>query len=105
MKSSVIDEIYSGYCIFCGRPADAEHHLLNGKGIRQLAESDGIKVPVCNSCHNMGKVTERIHDNVMAEKLSKMFGQAIWERNEVAKGVSIDEAKSKFRARYGRSYF
>jgi len=87
---------YSGICFFCGNPAECEHHLLFGKGIRPLAEEDGIKVPSCNRCHNIGMVKERIHDNPMAEKLSKMLGQAIYEK-EIG-------TREDFRKRYGKSY-
>lgn len=83
-------------CFFCGRPAECEHHLLFGSGIRELAEQDGLKVPACNGCHNMGRVSGRIHDNPMAEKLSKILGQAVYE----AKIGTREE----FRARYGKSY-
>jgi hypothetical protein len=93
-KSIVTD--YTTICFFCGEPAECEHHLLFGKGIRELAEQDGLKVPACNKCHNMGKNTERIHDNSMAEKLSKMLGQAIFE-NRIG-------TREEFRARYGKSY-
>jgi hypothetical protein len=70
--------------------------LLFGKGIRELAEQDGLKVPACNKCHSMGKSTERIHENSMAEKLSKMLGQAIFE-NRIG-------TREEFQARYGKSY-
>lgn len=83
-------------CFFCGKPAECEHHLLFGSGIRQLAEEDGLKVPACNRCHNMGRESERIHENIMAEKLSKMLGQAMYEANI--------GTREEFRARYGRSY-
>lgn len=53
-KSIVTD--YAGICFFCGKPAECEHHLLFGNGIRELAEQDGLKVPACNKCHNMGRV-------------------------------------------------
>ena len=84
-KSIVTD--YAGICFFCGKPAECEHHLLFGNGIRELAEQDGLKVPACNKCHNMGKQTE---------KLSKMLGQAIYE--------SKIGTREEFRKRYGKSY-
>jgi len=87
---------YGKICFFCGRPAECEHHLLFGNGTRELAEQDGLKVPSCNRCHNMGNTLERIHGNPMAEKMSKILGQAIYE----AKIGSREE----FRARYGKSY-
>lgn len=95
-RKGIVTE-YGGICIFCGKPAECEHHLLFGNGARKLAEEDGLKVPSCNGCHNMGELSARIHDNPMAEKLSKMLGQAMYE----AKVGSREE----FLARYGRSYF
>lgn len=105
MKSTIEQKKYSGYCFFCGSGLiNGEHHLLFGN-MRQLAELDGLKVHICDRCHVAGKITERIHDNPMAEKLSKMLGQAFYERNECAKGATIDEAREKFRKRYGKSYW
>ncbi|MEY8518599.1 hypothetical protein AALC25_17210 [Lachnospiraceae bacterium 29-84] len=95
-KTKSIVTGHGGICSFCGSPAECEHHLLFGSGIRALAEQDGLKVPACNDCHNMGQLSERIHDNPMAEKLSKMLGQAIYEK-EIG-------SREEFRARYGKSY-
>lgn len=95
-KSKGIVTEYENVCFFCGRPAECEHHLLFGRGIRNLAEEDGLKVPSCNKCHNMGAATECVHGSSMSEKMSKMLGQAVYE----AKIGSREE----FRARYGRSY-
>lgn len=87
---------YNDICIFCGRQAEAEHHLIFGTAGRELSDKDGLKVPICNNCHNMGDKLHRIHDNPMAERLSKMLGQAMFE----AKIGSREE----FRKRYWRSY-
>ena len=95
---------YTQYCAFCGKPTENEHHLLFGKGIRPLAEEDGIKLPICVRCHTAGNVKERIHDNVMAEKLSKICGQLAWEKRKVSEGISEEKARELFRYRYGRSY-
>lgn len=106
-KSTVIQEEHKNYCFFCGTASiNGEHHLIFGSG-RQFAEKDGLKVPICDYCHTIGRVTERIHDNSMAEKLSKMLGQAIYERNALAnKEVeTVEEAREKFRERYGRTYW
>ena len=115
MKSVVTEE--GSICFICGRPAEGEHHLIFGSSGRELADKDGIKAPICNKCHNMGSVTSRIHDNPMAEKLSKMLGQAIWERNWILKDAVHDSdgeeeaqsleariARKEFMRRYGRSY-
>lgn len=87
---------YTDICFFCGRPAEAMHHLISGTSNRKKAEQDGLKVPICNHCHNLGDITERIHGNIMAEKLSKMLGQAIFE-NKLG-------TREDFHKRYGKSY-
>lgn len=94
MKSIVTE--YTDICYFCQAPAECQHHLIFGRGLRKLADEDGLKVPSCNKHHNTGRVDERIHGNPMAEKLSKMLGQAIWENNY--------GARKQFMKRYGKSY-
>lgn len=88
---------YPQICALCGRPTEAKHHLIFGTAMRKLADEDGLVLPVCNNCHNMGKLEERIHGNAAAEKLSKMLGQAIYEGH-----IGDREA---FRKRYGKSFF
>ena len=95
MSKSIVTE-HENICAFCGREADGEHHLIFGTAGRELSEKDGLKLPVCNDCHNMGDKLRRIHDNPMAERLSKMLGQAVFE----GKIGTRDD----FRKRYGRSY-
>lgn len=51
---------YNGFCIFCGKPTQTEHHLLFGIGIRELAEEDGVKIPVCDAEHNMAGGTRQM---------------------------------------------
>lgn len=94
---------YNEYCIFCGRPVEATHHLIGGAN-RKKAEADGLKIPCCNNCYNMGQATERIHGNPMAEKMSKMMGQLAWEKRAVAQGKTEEQARNDFRGRYGVSY-
>ncbi len=92
--------------MMCGKPAECEHHLLFGRGIRTLAEEDNLKISMCNACHNMAvKPADRIHENSMAENLSKMLGQAIYERDYcVRHGCDIETAEKAFLVRYGRNY-
>lgn len=94
MKSIVTK--HTDICYFCQKPKECEHHLIFGNGQRKLSEEDGLKIPLCHKHHNMGSVTERIHGNPMAEKLSKMLGQAIWEKHY--------GDRESFRKRYGKSY-
>ena len=102
MKKGIITE-YNEYCLFCGRPVEAKHHLIGGPN-RKKAEEDGLKIPCCNNCHNIGDVLTRIHGNPMAEMMSKMMGQLAWEKRAVAGGKTEKEAREAFLSRYGISY-
>ena len=95
MSKSIVTE-YKEICFFFFIQAEGEHHLIFGTAGRELSEKDGLKVPTCNNCHNMGDKLNRVHDNPMAEKLSKMLGQAIFE-NKIG-------TREDFRKRYGKSY-
>lgn len=102
MKSIITE--YTDYCMFCGKPTNISHHFLFGRGIRQIADEDGVKGPVCDNCHTKGPLTCKIHDNAIAEKMSKMIGQLAWEKHKVADGLTEKEAREAFRKRYGVSY-
>ena len=112
-KSKVTD--YEQYSVFSGVPTNTHHHLLFGRGIRDLADKDGIWIPVTDAEHNMSSkgTINQIHDNPAAEKLSKIAGQLAWERiwladQLVEKGKNSDEwmreARESFRKRYGQSF-
>ena len=100
------------FCAICGRRAEADHHLIFGRGLRKLCDEDDLIIPICNHCHNMS--TMSIHDHTSAEQLSKMLGQALYERRELIKALEIfdkdfanhmdKEARKSFVARYGRSW-
>lgn len=89
-------------CDVCGAQAECEHHLIFGVGKRKLADQDKLILNLCNRCHTTGRTLERIHDNPMAEHLSKMLGQAIWERDHMQE--SLEATREAFRKRYGKSY-
>jgi hypothetical protein len=93
---------YEGICAITGKRATCKHHLVFGRGFRELAEEDGLWIPLIDEVHDMGKYA--IHDNPTAEALSKMCGQLAFEKYWVAKGDTEDEARERFRKRYGRSY-
>lgn len=113
-KKSVVTE-YQDISAFSGSPASCKHHLLFGRGIRELADADGIWIPLTNSEHNMSPNGNlyQIHGNPVAEKLSKMCGQLAWEKEYLAselctteslKAILYKEAREEFRKRYGISY-
>lgn len=98
-------------CGLCGRFAECEHHLVFGRGLRALAEEDRdcMVMPLCNDCHTLAtKAIDRIHGNPVAEKLSKMLGQALWERWYLGDygdaDTALQQARQNFIERYGRSY-
>lgn len=112
---------YTELSAFSASPKECDHHLIFGSGLRKLADEDGLILPLTNYEHNTGPIGERIHENVAAEKLSKMLGQVAWEEYYTAKlfakkyeltGPTEDEyaraimreAREAFRKRYGVSY-
>ena len=109
-KKSIITE-YEDISAFSGAPAECDHHCVFGRGLRELADQDGLWIPLTNAEHNMsshGK-TYQIHENHAAECLSKMVGQLAWEKNYYRNlctiaGNTEDDARKEFRKRYGISY-
>lgn len=87
-------------CIICNSPVSDIHHLVMGKGRRKLADEDGLIVPLCRLCH------DEIHKNsYAANELSKICGQLAFEKHLIAmEGISEDEARERFRKRFGKSY-
>ena len=111
---SILTE-YTELSAFSARPKECTHHLIYGKGLRELADRDGLTIPLCNDEHNIcrdGDATRLIHGNVAAEKLSKMLGQEAWEAYYISQLLGGDTtpeeimaaAREAFRRRYGISY-
>lgn len=106
MAKSIVTE-YEDISAFSQAPAECKHHLVFGRGLRKLADEDGLWMPLTNAEHNMNAHGQlyQVHSNPIAEKLSKMLGQAIWEKHKIAEsGCNEDEARQLFRKRYGISY-
>lgn len=104
MSKSIVTE-YTDISAISGKPAECRHHLVFGRGIRNLAEQDGLWVPLTNDEHNMGK--DSVHGNPIAERLSKIAGQLAWEKAYYMRHLRIsgmDLARQEFRKRYGKSY-
>lgn len=92
---SIVTE-YRNNCIFCGKPTKEQHHLIFGTSRRALSEADGLKIPCCTNCHTMNGISEKIHGNPIAEKMSKIIGQLAYE--------AYVGTREEFRRRYGESY-
>lgn len=105
MKSIVTE--YEDISAFTAAPADCKHHLVFGTGLRELADKDGLWIPLTNAEHNMSPygLSYQVHENFAAEKLSKIAGQLAWEKNAIFQtGCNPTEARIFFRQRYGISY-
>lgn len=89
---------YEQYCALCGKPATDTHHLIEGHGYRQLADADGLYIPICRKCHTL------VHANPVAVRLGQIAGQLEFEKQQIAEGVSVDDAREIFRARYNKSF-
>lgn len=106
MKHSIVTD-YEGISIFSGAPATDHHHLIFGNGLRELADQDGLWIPLTASEHTSSSVGTiyQVHGNPAAQWLSKIAGQLAWERHEIAlTGCSEAEARQRFMKRYGRNY-
>lgn len=95
---------YSDICVICGKPKQETHHLVFGRGMRELADADGLTIPLCGECH------KAIHYNGTAAALSKIVGQLQWEYEAMAEEYPMyldtlrQGKREAFRKRYGRSY-
>ncbi len=111
MKKSIVTN-YNDISAFSGVPKETDHHLIFGKGLRELADEDLLTLPLLNCEHNMSSkgTIYQIHGNPAAEKLSKMVGQLAWEKHYIAEKYSLPfddveaEAREAFRERYGKSF-
>ena len=102
---------YDNISAFSGRPKQSDHHLCFGKGMRDLSELYGLKIPLTNAEHNLSSqgTINQIHGNPAAEKLSKMLGQVAFEKEYYRKLVcgqnsESDPAREEFRKVFGKSY-
>ncbi len=87
---------YDKICVVCGRPKDHIHHLVYGRGVRDLSDADGLTVPLCYDCH------KKVHE--FSGAWSKIAGQLAFELDQVSEGKSKEQARGEFKKRYGRSY-
>ena len=90
---------YTQNCIICGVPTETTHHLVFGRGMRNLADEDKLVLPMCPICHD-----ELHRTSSVAAELSRICGQLAFEKQMCEKGVSAENAREYFRKRYGKSY-
>ena len=97
MKSILTN--YTENCIICGVPTTNEHHCIFGRGMRNLADEDGLTLPMCPICHD-----ELHKKSSVAAELSRICGQLAFEKWLCEKGLKAEDAREYFRKRYGKSY-
>lgn len=114
MSKSIVTE-YENISAFSGAQSTCQHHLIFGRGMRPLADADGLWIPLTDNEHNASDkgIQFQIHENPAAEKLSKMLGQMAWEKKWIAENMDSDidtvdsiykAAREAFRKRYQVSY-
>lgn len=79
MKKSIITDDME-FCIICGRPRQAIHHVYYGTALRKISDKHGFVVPLCND-HHTGA------NGVLLDQKIKQYAQ---RKYEVA-GHSRDE--------------
>ena len=111
MSKSIITR-YENYSVFSGVPAECHHHLCFGNGMREKADADGLWIPLLNKEHNLSSkgTINQIHENPIAEKLSKFLGHMAWEKRQViiqlseATGKSVEEIEDEVRENFRKRY-
>ena len=110
MADSVITQ-YTEYCLICGASTECEHHLIEGVANRAKSEKWGLKIPLCNSCHNMN--ANSMHGNTKMNRLGKIMGQIAFEKefwkskvmaSKDEKKLMEQDARDLFRKDFGKSF-
>lgn len=76
-------------CYFCGNPNTEIHHLIFGRGLRELSDKYGLVVPLCRDCHN-----ELHHNKVMMA----------WSRAEGQRRFEAEHGREEFMRIFGKNY-
>lgn len=101
MKDSIIvDMKYAVFDLVDGTPCVERHHVFGGSN-RSKSDEDGLWVPLTKA-HHTGKMS--VHMNHEMNVMCHIIGQLAYEKHIVAEGYTEEEAREKFRDRYGKSY-
>ena len=81
--------------------------MIYGRGLRELADEDGLTIPLTHAEHNMNPNGQRwqVHENAPAEALSKIAGQLAWEKEYIANELCISESLKKIMYKEAREEF
>lgn len=104
MKRSII-QVDRKVCYLCSRNGSTDplecHHIFFGSN-RKHSDEDGLVVWLCGErCHRNGK--QAAHRCDTTNRYLKREAQNVWEWDKRQKGMSHEEARAAFIARYGKS--
>ena len=108
MKSIIVDDKYSGYCLICGKPTTTTHHCIEGTSNRRMSDANGLVIPLCDEHHNMSEMS--VHFNKEMRVLCHILAQLAYEKHFFAEKSQIpfwdieQEARESFRSLFGKSY-
>lgn len=92
---------YNRNCLICGKPRTDMHHCIPGNANRRLSDEDELVIPLCKE-HHEGDMS--VHKNKEMYVLSHIIGQLAFEKTQVSKGRTEQQAREDYRIRYGKSY-
>lgn len=105
--SLIVQDEFMDYCMICGRPANARHHVIEGVANRRISDKEKLIVPLCEAHHNTTDMS--VHFNLEMRTLMHIIGQLAWERHYIAKKFEIpfydieEEARTEYRKRFGKT--
>lgn len=100
MKSIISDSNDCYICVFIyntDTPGTEVHHCLHGS-MRANADADGLTVKLCNRHHR------RLHDLGEFDKSLQIIAQRAYIEKLMSEGMREEEARERFRSRYGKFY-
>lgn len=104
-SQSIIPQKLPTQCYFCGKQHGlCRHHCLHGRGIKPLAESDGLWIWICDSCHNMSNESVHLDPERKKDRMLQKLAQDTLISSYQRKGYPDQSARDLFRERYGRFY-
>ena len=102
---SIIPQSTETQCYFCGKKFGlCRHHCLHGRGIRKLAEEDGLWIWICDSCHNMTNESVHLDPEHKKDKFLQHLAQETLIKQYMKQGYPEDVAREMFLSRYGRFF-
>ena len=78
-------------------PGTERHHCLHG-AMRANADADGLTVKLCRYHHS------RLHDKGEFDKSLQIIAQRTYIDKLITEGMTEEEARERFRSRYGKFY-